>query len=299
MYRILARDTGISFTEWMGCGALSVFGHIVIAVIIFVYSGRPVLNVPAIDNEPRIYVDLVEFDPRTPVFSNRTQPGKETSIKEEASARPLKPEQGGATPGAGPAKRIIGPKNDLVKKSRLKAKPPVPVVKESLKAKTFKPERLIEAAVKRIEKEAKAGRPSAVEKKIEQIEKNIQKQVAVPAPKSAARAGDAPQDGIDPSGYDSMDIYKAEIQVKLKSNWVFPERLAKDAKGLETRLMVMISKDGRISDVWYDKMSGNRFLDESAYRAVMKSNPLPPLPDGYNRPFFSLMIVFTPRGVSF
>ena len=47
---------------------------------------------------------------------------------------------------------------------------------------------------------------------------------------------------------------------------------------------------------WFKDRSGNSYLDDSAYRAVMKSNPLPPLPRGYNA--YTVALVFTPSGLN-
>ena len=71
--------------------------------------------------------------------------------------------------------------------------------------------------------------------------------------------------------------------------------MAGDTRGLESRLVIKIMPNGDITDVWFEKRSGNAYLDDSAYKTVMKSNPLPPLPAGY--PYYHLVVGFTPSGV--
>ena len=44
-----------------------------------------------------------------------------------------------------------------------------------------------------------------------------------------------------------------------------------------------ILRDGSIRNVRIDKSSGNYALDASAQRAVTEANPLPHLPDGFER----------------
>jgi colicin import membrane protein len=92
-----------------------------------------------------------------------------------------------------------------------------------------------------------------------------------------------------------IEVFQAEVSVRLKSNWVFSENLAGDTRGLESRLVIKIMPNGDITDVWFEKRSGNAYLDDSAYRTVMKSNPLPPLPAGY--PYYHLVVGFTPSGI--
>jgi len=58
-------------------------------------------------------------------------------------------------------------------------------------------------------------------------------------------------------------------------------------------IVITIRSDGEISDVSFERKTGNIYLDDSAYRSVMKSSPLPPFAE-YNirEPFFETGIVF-------
>jgi colicin import membrane protein len=58
-----------------------------------------------------------------------------------------------------------------------------------------------------------------------------------------------------------------------------------------------IKPNGEISDIWFDQRSGNTYLDESAYRAIVKSNPLPPLPKGLFGGDYTVGIRFGPKGI--
>jgi TonB family protein len=102
--------------------------------------------------------------------------------------------------------------------------------------------------------------------------------------------------GGTPGNYTPIQIFQAQVSVLMKNNWVFSEKLAGETKGLESRLVIKILSDGTITDVWFEKRSGNSYLDNSAYKTVMKSNPLPPLPD--NMPFYHLVLGFTPSGLN-
>ncbi len=93
-----------------------------------------------------------------------------------------------------------------------------------------------------------------------------------------------------------LTIYKAEIYGRIRKNWAFSEQLIGGVKTLETRLVIKIMPDGEIRDVWFERKSGNKYLDESAYKTVKKSNPLPELPKSV-RPYYELELRFNPSGL--
>jgi colicin import membrane protein len=94
-----------------------------------------------------------------------------------------------------------------------------------------------------------------------------------------------------------LDIYRIEIARQIQKNWAFSEQLAGGGKDLEALVAIKIMPNGEIKDIWFDKRSGNRYLDETVEKAIRKSNPLPPLPKGYLRPFFEAGFRFTPEGI--
>ena len=81
----------------------------------------------------------------------------------------------------------------------------------------------------------------------------------------------------------------------IKKNWVFSEQLAGKRTDLEVRLLIKILENGTIQDIWFEKRSGNGYLDESAYKAITKANPLPPLPKGIQ--LYNVLLGFTPSGL--
>ncbi len=66
---------------------------------------------------------------------------------------------------------------------------------------------------------------------------------------------------------------------------------------LVAELAFMVMPNGEIKDIWFDKRSGNSYLDESANRAIMKTNPVDPHPPGVLEPFIIVGLRFTPEGV--
>jgi colicin import membrane protein len=54
-------------------------------------------------------------------------------------------------------------------------------------------------------------------------------------------------------------------------------------KDLEAIVVVMVKSDGSVVKTRLDKRSGSPIFDDSVMKAVERSNPLPPFPEGYKR----------------
>lgn len=67
------------------------------------------------------------------------------------------------------------------------------------------------------------------------------------------------------------------IWSRIKDSWLLPEGVATSDR-LLTVVGIRIAPDGRILDYRVEKGSGNAYYDQSAIRAIRKSDPLPPLP---------------------
>ncbi len=94
-----------------------------------------------------------------------------------------------------------------------------------------------------------------------------------------------------------LDIYRIEVAYRIQKNWAFSEQLAGGRTDLVAELAFTIMPDGEIRDIWFDKRSGNSYLDESAHKAILKSNPVRPHPKGIVRPVVTVGLRFTPKGV--
>jgi len=105
----------------------------------------------------------------------------------------------------------------------------------------------------------------------------------------------ASQKGVGKKGYKPIDLYNLVIGSTIEQNWVFNDILAKMDQELEVRILIKILKSGEIRDIIYETKSGNRYLDESAKKAVKKANPLPSLPAGLHA--YDVGLIFTPRGL--
>ncbi|MFO8112764.1 MAG: energy transducer TonB [Desulfosalsimonadaceae bacterium] len=159
--------------------------------------------------------------------------------------------------------------------------------------------RRVADAVRRLERETAEDRGRAsVRRRIDQLAGETGGQdrpQGTASGSGTASKGQGGSGGRSSEQYTRIQIYQAEVRQQLTKNWAFSEALAGNTRGLESRVVITIMPDGEIRDVWFEKRSGNAYLDESAYKTVMKSNPLPPLPDGM--PQYNLMVGFTPGGL--
>jgi len=184
---------------------------------------------------------------------------------------------------------------------------PKPVkVKTSLKEKTFKPRTVVKPAIKRIEKKVKESRPSQIAKainrlkdKVDQTEKDRRNKA-----QEEEQTGRSPLwAGMGESGSGKeefgglIQIYKLDIAYRVQKNWAYSEQLAGRQSKLKALLVFKVMPDGEIKDVFFTDRSGDSYLDESAYKAVIKSNPVPPHPKGLIMPFITVGLRFTPEGV--
>jgi len=223
-------------------------------------------------------------------------PGKGTMSRPrtEASQTP----EAKKTPKPTPEQKTVpevGPKPDRVSVAETcEIKP-----KTSLKKKTFKAEKAIQSAIKNIEAKAEKNAPEkAPENAPDPLAKalaNLEQKVEEGPPGVGTGVGEG---GGGKASLDQMDIYKVEIAYVIQQNWAFSEPMVGGRKNLEARLVIKILPEGRIADIFFETKSGNVYFDDSVFKAVKKSDPLPPLPKGYRRSHYMVGLRFTPSGLN-
>jgi colicin import membrane protein len=110
------------------------------------------------------------------------------------------------------------------------------------------------------------------------------------------------QQGGPPGGSDGAQVglarrlYYTEIWNAIRRQWALPEFLK--SQHLETVLVVVVRRDGKVLDLRVEKSSGNEVYDESARRAVRKAEPLPPFPAIYSPAQEEIGLRFRPEDLS-
>jgi colicin import membrane protein len=222
-----------------------------------------------------------------------------------------------ASPEAAPAKRaetaatVVNPAADkktaVVPKPKTPARPAEPIVKHSMKKKTYQASKVVESAISRLEEkvEVEEPPPDPLQQALDRLRRQVDETETAAGPKEAPAASSGKTGaglvGGDTEGLrkelELIDIYRMGIAYRVQKNWAFPESLAGGKKDLVVELAFTVMPNGEIRDVWFDKRSGNRYLDESAKRAVLKANPVDPHPEGISKPTITVGLRFTPEGV--
>jgi colicin import membrane protein len=91
-----------------------------------------------------------------------------------------------------------------------------------------------------------------------------------------------------------LDDYYNMIWAKIKEEWTLPENLPKGKIDLETTIVVIIDREGKVRKSWFEKKSGNGLYDQMAMRAIKKAEPFPPIPKEFSDNTFEIGIRFHP-----
>lgn len=97
-----------------------------------------------------------------------------------------------------------------------------------------------------------------------------------------------------------LDIYLGIIIPIIEKNWSFSPSMFNGTPRMEVVLSVKIMPDGEIKDISFAKKSGNAYLDESAFKALAKSSPLPAFgSSGIKKSNIEIQFRFTPKGLQY
>ncbi|UCD81791.1 MAG: TonB family protein [Desulfobacterales bacterium] len=189
-----------------------------------------------------------------------------------------------------------------------------PKLKKSLKKKTIDRQKMIDQALTRVEKKVEASRSDSVQQAIDRLKKKVAQTEAVASKSGAASGGasDAVGAGVPggtgagvPGGtgaggkraLEITDLYKIEVAFRVERHWAFSQQLAGDDRALQASLVFKVLPSGEITDIRFTQHSGNSYLDDSAFKAIVKANPVSPHPEGLGLPYVTVALRFTPEGL--
>lgn len=200
----------------------------------------------------------------------------------------------------------IAPKQSVEAKPEVSVAPQKPKTKTALKYKTLKSKEVLKSALKRLEQKVE----SQPDRQLEDTIKRLQDQVAKddrrdsPAssqPQEGTQEGSGGKAGLFGHGTkqeaEAIDFYRLEVAYSINKNWAYNEPLAGGGGHLVARVIFKVLPDGAITDIFFTDRSGNAFLDDSAYKAIVKSSPVKPHPPGLAQPYVEMGLRFTPQGV--
>jgi colicin import membrane protein len=88
-----------------------------------------------------------------------------------------------------------------------------------------------------------------------------------------------------------LNEYYGFIQSRVKGNWILPPSL-RPKDNVVTIIEVKILSNGAVERLNFEKRSGNRYVDDSAMKAVQKSIPFPPFPEGMMENYIEIGLRF-------
>jgi len=295
--------SGIDFFDRTGIGKLafiitfsvSIIGHFILFCLIFFFPAMPyyrepqpsvinidLINLPEItpEKEPDLNTPVEEAAPIDNELNANQVPEPEVEnepdipIEPAPLIEPIKPiEQ--------PTFKEIVENKEPIEKKEAEPEPPKLIVKRSLKHKTLRKDVKV---VEKTEKEQKKTLKDTFEK--------LKRKVRV------ANSGRYLRDGaIDQDSLNLIRIYQAEIAAVIERNWALSEQMLRGQVNLKSIIIITVQRNGSISDIWFERKSGNKYFDDCVLKAVKKSDPLPRLPEGYIRPSYSIGMIFTPSGL--
>ena len=82
--------------------------------------------------------------------------------------------------------------------------------------------------------------------------------------------------GIEPDFF--MKQYLSAVYQKIHDHWILPDLQNWD-NALEAILVIVIRKNGEVTDSFFEKKSDNIYFNQFVLKALKESSPLPPFPD--------------------
>lgn len=236
-----------------------------------------------------IFILLLSFKP-WPTFIQVRPPAYSVTLMPVSIPEPEIPS---------PAAPSIPPKEEKIKPAE-KPKPVEKPKKDDIVEKVKKQERDRES-LDRLQEAIEEIRRKAA---LDEIQKRIAKREPPPAPTPppppvtspvASPAAPPPPSSLSASQRQSkLNEYYSLIWAKIKSSWTIPEPLLKEGVDLETIIVIIIGQNGGVQKTWFEKKSGNAIYDQMAMRAIIKADPLPPIPKELTQESLEVGIRFTP-----
>jgi colicin import membrane protein len=100
--------------------------------------------------------------------------------------------------------------------------------------------------------------------------------------------------GTGSGGGTPEQVYGGMVEAKIKREWALPQNFPKGKSQLETIIVVIIERNGRVQRSWFEKKSGDAMYDQMAMRAIKKAEPLPPFLSRMSEKTFVIGIRFRP-----
>ena len=187
------------------------------------------------------------------------------------------------------AKRVTTPEKK--EKPVVIAKRTVKETKPPTKEPTVSATKMIDEAISKIEKrvQSKTNESDHVDEAISRLESKID---AGEGQSDSGVQDERPGNPMGSAGTGiTLRIYQMEVESWIKSHWAYPVAIER-SKSLEAVVIVMVKSDGSITKTLFKKRSSDNIFDQSVSKAIERSDPLPPFPEGYLKSHEEIEITF-------
>ena len=161
---------------------------------------------------------------------------------------------------------IIGKR--VIERETQKKKPEKKVEKPKVNA-----SKLIAQAIGKIEKKVNAEKKDHLSTALSKIQSQVRE----------TEKGNASAD-LSETGM-AMRLYQLEVAERIKRNWSYPVAISNpgENQAIEAVVVVTVRENGTIIGFSVKKKSSSALFDASVLKAIERSDPLPPFPDGYRK----------------
>jgi TonB family protein len=110
-------------------------------------------------------------------------------------------------------------------------------------------------------------------------------------PAAVGSAGLSAEVGVDDANFE-FSYYLIALRNRIGQNWTASAGVSPNGTPARAVIYFQIGRDGKVTDAKVEESSGVTFFDQSALRAVLVSDPVPPLPLGYSNPTLGVHFAF-------
>jgi colicin import membrane protein len=243
--------------------AVSIVLHLFIFSVVIFLPGLT----PSGDMDDIVYeVDLVDMPSNMQAASPPASKAEETAAKTETSAKRIDASEEKKT-------RIEVEKISISKKkTAVKKVETTPKTEKNAKSEDANH---LSQAISDLKKKSRSEENQQTH--LDQAISNLQNKVSGTGSSTAAS-------GTGAIGSLAMRIYQETVKSHIEDNWSYPAAI-QNRKDLEVTVNLKIREDGTIMKYEFVKKSGDSIFDQSVLKAVERSNPIPPFPEGYEKSY--------------
>jgi colicin import membrane protein len=290
-------------SEWRKPLNVSIGLHIIVVVIAML---APTL----FDQQPRL-PEIYTVNLFTAIEVAETSPSPAETSAAKPVVRQIEPEAKKPVVSIQPVKPEVSPAVKTVITKPVSLKP----IKQKIKVGKTKEEEALDKAklsqvVQRIKakaevKEAKAEADQAAKNAVSKLADSLKTHTPGPTPgpsekTTIAQTGSTTKTGgvsgpkgtgIEPDFY--MKQYYSAVFQKIHDHWVLPDLQNWD-NALEAVLIIIIRKDGFVTDSFFERKSDNIYFNQFVLKALKEASPLPPFPDQLDKSTLEIGLRFKP-----